>query len=95
MMKNMKLKSILLLCSATSVFCASHAFADPIDDAPEVISVPKAMKILEKEGYYDFRKIKVVREYNEIAVDARNKDGHRVELELDLYTGEVVQEQLD
>ncbi len=95
MMKNMKFKSLLFLCSVSGVLFTQHSFADPTDEAPEVIGIPTAVKILEKDGYYDFRKIKVVREYNEIAVDARNKEGHRVELEMDLYTGEVVQEQLD
>lgn len=42
-----------------------------------------------------FGKIKIVREYNEIEVDALNKDSHRVDIEMDLYTGNIMQEHLD
>ncbi|KJF95295.1 hypothetical protein UB33_01625 [Photobacterium angustum] len=91
----MKFKLFVLSVSTLGMFFISAAHADPIEKALDVISIPKAMKILEKDGYYDFRKIKVVREYNEIEVDALNKDGHRVEIEMDLYTGNIMQEHLD
>lgn len=91
----MKFKLFVISVSTLGMFFISAAHADPIEKALDVISIPNAMKILEKDGYYDFRKIKVVREYNEIEVDALNKDGHRVEIEMDLYTGNIMQEHLD
>lgn len=91
----MKFKLFVLSVSTIGLFFMSTVHADPIEKTSDVISIPKAMQILEKIGYYDFRKIKVVREYNEIEVDALNKDGHRVEIEMDLYTGDIMQEQLD
>ena len=91
----MKFKLFVLSISTIGLFFMSAVHADPIEKTSDVISIPKAMQILEKGGYYDFRKIKVVREYNEIEVDALNKDGHRVEIEMDLYTGNIMQEHLD
>ena len=91
----MKFKLFVISVSTLGMFFISAAHADPIEKALDVISIPNAMKILEKDGYYDFRKIKVVREYNEIEVDALSKDGHRVEIEMDLYTGNIMQEHLD
>ncbi|KJG27232.1 PepSY domain-containing protein [Photobacterium angustum] len=91
----MKFKLFVLSVSSIGLFFMSTVHADPIEKTSDVISIPKAMQILEKGGYYDFRKIKVVREYNEIEVDALNKDGHRVEIEMDLYTGDIMQEQID
>lgn len=59
------------------------------------LSVPKAMKILQGQGYHDFRKIKVERDDHEIEVEARNPDGQRVEIEMDLYTGKVISIEAD
>ncbi|PSW19987.1 PepSY domain-containing protein [Photobacterium sanctipauli] len=66
-------------------------FADPVERniAPE-LTVPKALKLLQSQGYHDFRKIKVEREDHEIEVEARNADGHRVEIELDLFSGKII-----
>ncbi|UTV29858.1 PepSY domain-containing protein [Photobacterium atrarenae] len=59
------------------------------------LSVPKAMKILQGQGYHDFRKIKVERDDHEIEVEARDSDGQRVEIEMDLYTGKVISIEAD
>ncbi|MGF1725618.1 PepSY domain-containing protein [Photobacterium nomapromontoriensis] len=67
------------------------AFAKPVGSAaaPE-ITVPKAMQLLQDKGYHDFRKIKVERDENEIEVEARNAAGQEVEIELDLFSGKIL-----
>lgn len=62
---------------------------------PTALSVPKAMKTLQGQGYHDFRKIKVERDDHEIEVEARNPEGQRVEIEMDLYTGKVIRIEAD
>ncbi|MGF1713302.1 PepSY domain-containing protein [Photobacterium chitinilyticum] len=74
-----------------SLFTAVPAMADPVEKtASSALTVPKAMRMLQSQGYHDFRKIKVERDENEIEVEARDKSGRRVELEIDLYTGKVI-----
>ncbi|OLQ74201.1 hypothetical protein BIT28_20080 [Photobacterium proteolyticum] len=69
---------------------AVSAKADPVEEtASSALTVPKAMRMLQNQGYHDFRKIKVEREENEIEVEARDKEGRKVELEIDLYTGKI------
>lgn len=73
-----------------SLLAALPTMADPVEDTTSsALTVPKAMRMLQNQGYHDFRKIKVEREENEIEVEARDKDGRKVELEIDLYTGKV------
>lgn len=70
--------------------------ADPVDPVDsQVLTVPNAMKLLQSKGYYDFRKIKVERDDREIEVEARNKSGRNVALEMDLYTGKILDVELD
>lgn len=67
------------------------AVADPVEaKTSNALTVPKAMRLLQNKGYSDFRKIKVEREENEVEVEARNKDGRLVEIEIDLYTGKIL-----
>ncbi|MCG7585686.1 PepSY domain-containing protein [Photobacterium sp. OFAV2-7] len=69
---------------------AVPVMADPVEDTTSsALTVPKAMRMLQNQGYHDFRKIKVEREENEIEVEARDKEGRKVELEIDLYTGKI------
>ncbi|WP_235011128.1 PepSY domain-containing protein [Photobacterium aquimaris] len=91
------IRSIKVLFISSSMCCLLQSYvsnADPIDTSVvEMISVPTAMKQLESSGYYDFRMIKVERKHNEIVVKARNKAGEHVELEMDLYSGAIINEQ--
>ncbi|GAB3522533.1 PepSY domain-containing protein [Photobacterium alginatilyticum] len=73
-----------------SLLAAVPAMADPVEETTSsALTVPKAMRMLQNQGYHDFRKIKVEREENEIEVEARDKEGRKVELEIDLYTGKI------
>ncbi|KLV07011.1 hypothetical protein ABT56_07650 [Photobacterium aquae] len=75
---------------------AMSAHADPVEppSAP-ALTVPKAMRMLQAEGYYDFRKIKVEQDDHEIEIEARNPDGMRVEVELDLFSGRILSVERD
>lgn len=65
--------------------------ADPVHTAPtNALTVQQALRMLQDQGYYDFKKIKLEQDEDEIEVEARNKIGHKVEIELDLYTGQVL-----
>ncbi|MGF1684581.1 PepSY domain-containing protein [Photobacterium minamisatsumaniensis] len=83
------LKSLLAVLVTANI--AAPAYADPVERSvvPE-LTVPKALRLLENQGYHDFRKIKVERDDHEIEVEARNPDGHRVEIELDLFSGKII-----
>ena len=86
---NMLSKSLLALLTVCSF--TLPAFADPVEPAPAPeLTVPKAMRILQSEGYHDFRKIKIERDDHEIEVEARNADGQRVEIEMDLFSGQIL-----
>ncbi|MGR5145510.1 PepSY domain-containing protein [Photobacterium alginatilyticum] len=87
----MKVLSVFVswVCLA-SLLAALPAMADPVEETTSsALTVPKAMRMLQNQGYHDFRKIKVEREENEIEVEARDKEGRKVELEIDLYTGKI------
>lgn len=65
--------------------------ADPVHTVPtNALTVQQALRMLQDQGYYDFKKIKLEQDEDEIEVEARNKIGHKVEIELDLYTGQVL-----
>ncbi|PSU35905.1 PepSY domain-containing protein [Photobacterium lutimaris] len=83
------LKSLFVLLTVCSL--SLPVYADPVERAasPE-LTVPKAMRLLQSHGYHDFRKIKVERDDHEIEVEARNADGHRVEIEMDLFSGQIL-----
>ncbi|MGF1786734.1 PepSY domain-containing protein [Photobacterium swingsii] len=77
---------ILTLALAPTV-----SLADPVNTAPNnALTVQKALRMLQDQGYYDFKKIKLEQDEDEIEVEARNKVGHKVEIELDLYTGQIL-----
>ncbi|MDX1302155.1 PepSY domain-containing protein [Photobacterium sp.] len=79
-----------------SLMAIAPVVADPVDSADAlVLTVPEAMKLLQSEGYYDFRKIKVERDEYEVEIEARNKSGQKVGLVMDLYTGKVLDAELD
>ena len=79
-----------------NLMAVAPVVADPVDPEDSLaLTVPKAMKLLQSEGYYDFRKIKVEHDEHEIEVEARNKSGQKVELEMDLYTGKILDLELD
>ncbi|AJR06083.1 PepSY domain-containing protein [Photobacterium gaetbulicola] len=82
-------KSLLAVLTVSSF--ALPVYADPVEPAvsPE-LTVPKAMRMLQSHGYHDFRKIKVERDEHEIEVEARNADGHKVEIEMDLFSGKIL-----
>lgn len=73
------------------LLAVAPVLADPVEaTTSSALTVPKAMRLLQSQGYHDFRKIKVERDENEIEVEARDKSGRQVELEIDLYTGKVL-----
>ena len=82
-------KSLLAACAVSSL--SLPVYADPVERAaaPE-LTVPKALRMLQSHGYHDFRKIKVERDEHEIEVEARNADGQRVEIEMDLFSGKIL-----
>ncbi|WP_084419418.1 PepSY domain-containing protein [Photobacterium sp. J15] len=78
-----------------SCLFSGMVMADPVEPPhPDMLTVPEAMRLLQSQGYHDFRKIKVERDENEIEVEARDKDGKMIELEIDLYTGKVLDVEL-
>ena len=87
----MKVLSKALFTVLTASCFSLPAYADPVErsTSPE-LTVPKAMRMLQSHGYHDFRKIKVERDEHEIEVEARNADGHRVEIEMDLFSGKIL-----
>ncbi|MCQ1059301.1 PepSY domain-containing protein [Photobacterium sp. ZSDE20] len=87
----MKVMSKSLLAVLTVCSFSLPVYADPVERSvsPE-LTVPKAMRLLQTHGYHDFRKIKVERDDHEIEVEARNADGHRVEIEMDLFSGKIL-----
>ncbi|MEF1220009.1 PepSY domain-containing protein, partial [Photobacterium damselae] len=46
---------------------------------------------LHKQGYQDFRKIKIEQDENELEVIAHEPDGDRVEITLDLTSGKIIE----
>ena len=86
MMLKLKLMPVMLVAS-TVIF---PAWADPVEPTMQELTVPKALRLLQSQGYYDFRKIKVERDEHEIEIEARNADGLEVEIELDLFSGKVL-----
>lgn len=87
------LRAVIWLVMGLAVMPAVAEASGNVDRA--ALSVPKAMKILQGQGYHDFRKIKVERDDHEIEVEARDSDGQRVEIEMDLYTGKVISIEAD
>lgn len=88
------LKYILVLLVS---MMAMQVFAESVEPAavtPE-LTVPKAMQLLQNQGYHDFRKIKIERDEQEIEVEARNAAGQEVEIELDLFSGEILDVERD
>ncbi|WEM45501.1 PepSY domain-containing protein (plasmid) [Photobacterium sp. DA100] len=82
-------KSLLAVLTVSSF--ALPVYADPVEpSATPELTVPKAMRMLQSQGYHDFRKIKVERDEHEIEVEARNADGHKVEIEMDLFSGKIL-----
>ncbi|MDO6498705.1 PepSY domain-containing protein [Photobacterium sanguinicancri] len=78
---------LVLTLAIAPVVC----IADPVHTAPtNALTVQQALRMLQDQGYYDFKKIKLEQDEDEIEVEARNKIGHKVEIELDLYTGQVL-----
>ena len=74
------------------MLAVSPGVADPVEaEISNTLTVPRAMRLLQNQGYHDFRKIKIEREENEVEVEARDKDGRRVEIEIDLYTGKILE----
>ncbi|OAN11137.1 hypothetical protein A3K86_19420 [Photobacterium jeanii] len=70
---------------------SGSVLADPVSTMPkDALTVQKAMRLLQNQGYYDFRKIKIEHDENEIEVEARNKLGNKVEVELDLFSGQIL-----
>ncbi|MDO6542219.1 PepSY domain-containing protein [Photobacterium sanguinicancri] len=87
----MKLFIAASLLTLTLAIAPVTCIADPIHTAPSnALTVQKALRILQDQGYYDFRKIKLEQDDREIEVEARNKIGNKVEIELDLYTGQIM-----
>jgi hypothetical protein len=81
-------KSLLL---TMGLIVATPVLADPNGSTESMaISVPKVMRLLQAQGYHDFRKIKIEHDESEIEVEARNQGGQQVELEVDLYTGKIL-----
>ncbi|MCW8328624.1 PepSY domain-containing protein [Photobacterium sp. SDRW27] len=79
-----------------SILAVAPAQADPVEaTSSNALTVPKAMRMLQNQGYHDFRKIKIERDENELEVEARDKSGHQVELEIDLYTGKILDIETD
>lgn len=87
------LRAVIWLVMGLAVLPVVAEASGNVDRA--ALSVPKAMKILQGQGYHDFRKIKVERDDHEIEVEARDSDGQRVEIEMDLYTGKVISIEAD
>ncbi|PSW05199.1 PepSY domain-containing protein [Photobacterium lipolyticum] len=87
------LRASMPFIALVNLMVVAPAVADPVDTL--ALTVPKAMKLLQSEGYYDFRKIKVEHDEHEIKVEARNESGQKVELEMDLYTGKILDVELD
>ncbi|GHA39583.1 PepSY domain-containing protein [Photobacterium aphoticum] len=86
MKSKLQLIPVLLVASAVAL----PAMADPVEPTVKELTVPKAMRLLQSQGYHDFRKIKVERDEHEIEIEARNADGQEVEVEMDLFSGKVL-----
>ncbi len=87
----MKLFLAASLLTVTLAIAPITCIADPVHTVPsDALTVQKALRMLQDQGYYDFRKIKLEQDDREIEVEARNKTGNKVEIELDLYTGKIV-----
>ncbi|MGF1872680.1 PepSY domain-containing protein [Photobacterium indicum] len=86
-------KSLLL---TMGLIVAMPVLADPNGSSESpALSVPKVMRLLQAQGYHDFRKIKIEHDESEIEVEARNQGGQQVELEVDLYTGRILDVERD
>ncbi|KLV08460.1 MULTISPECIES: PepSY domain-containing protein [Photobacterium] len=85
------MKNVVMPVLISACIVAVPAMADPIEPsvAPE-LTVPKAMRLLQNQGYHDFRSIKIERDDHEIEVEARNPEGKRVEIEMDLFSGKIL-----
>lgn len=78
------------------ILAVAPVIADPVEaTTSNALTVPKAMRLLQSQGYHDFRKIKIEREENEVEVEARDKSGRQVEIEIDLYTGKILDIETD
>ncbi|WP_299022439.1 PepSY domain-containing protein [uncultured Photobacterium sp.] len=88
--------TLLLGTILGGVLSVGSVLADPVESPhPDMLTVPEAMRLLQSQGFHDFRKIKVERDENEIEVEASDKNGEKVELEIDLYTGKILDLDLD
>ncbi|MHA6607126.1 PepSY domain-containing protein [Photobacterium damselae] len=81
-----------LLFTAGCIFMAATVNADPINLIEHYpLSIPQVMSTLHKQGYQDFRKIKIEQDENELEVIAHEPDGDRVEITLDLTSGKIIE----
>lgn len=89
------LRPVVLPAAAVALlgFAAPAAFADDDDQpiAPEEIQ--RVKDTLEGKGYADVHDIEV--DDGRYEVDARNAEGHAVDLELDMKTLEILYEKRD
>ena len=76
---------LLFLLFTPPVFAQSL----PPSNAVDVVG---AMKLLKQQGYYDVSKIKLEKKTGKVTIEARNSEGKKMILDVDLHSGAMTEQ---
>lgn len=76
------------------IFIGLTQFAQA-DEKQQPISISDIVKTVTAQGYNDIRKIELSHDDGEYEVKARRADGKKVEIDIDAYTGKILEVERD